>query len=125
VSEILIIAIGLFLIYIISCTLVAIYRKLRGINSKLSSAYAVLLAIVLISISIWAYYPSYTRSLKRQKDSALWCNLAMAHYCDEWSRCNFNQECRPKDMPFDEFEKYCVEMSGFKDLRSLNATECG
>jgi len=119
-----IVVFGLLIIYIISCIIVSVCRKLKTFNPKISKLFAIFSAILLVFILIWAYYPSYSRFLRRESEGT--CKVSIAFYCAEWEKCNF--ECKP-DIPLlpltpDEYEKTCVDLLEFKYFENLTRNEC-
>jgi len=126
--EALIIIAGLFFVYIISCIIVLIYRRIERINPKFSVIYAIFIALLLSSVPAWTLYSTYT-SFQRRGDRLL-CMAMVSTYCDKWRKCNFTQECKQQiilfdeSMPFDEFQEICVNKFSFKPLGDLAQNEC-
>jgi hypothetical protein len=93
---IILIILALALVYINSCIIVSVYRKVKHYSLISSLAFATILILSLNSI------PGFILgSFSQQQSERTWCVQMVERYCTHWKiRClpfgeEFSEKCRP------------------------------
>jgi hypothetical protein len=125
------IILALALVYVNSCIIAFVYRKVKHYSLISSLAFAI---ILIFSLN---FIPGFILgSFSQQQSERTWCVQMIERYCTHWKLgClpfaeEFSEKCRPsieslyKSFEITKFERVCVGKYGFLPLKSLPSKEC-